>query len=359
RVLLGIVQRHVAEERFYLVEKGGLAVGRMALSTEGVLAWYREAVQRQPGAPGVDIVLDVDSTHSEFLVIAAGDLLFTRSIPIGANQLLAATQTLGDKLAMEIRVALDAFHGERPDVTPTRIILSGAACNIRGLDSLLGSALRIPTETRNSLAAIRQWPASPSLQSEQYRPVSLTALVGMGLAPHTLQFNLIPESVVMKRNLARKAASLTNFACLVMTLLFSISGLTAVNLCFRKSFLDVLRARRRATEPVAQNVERMVEVIKLVRERRDPRQTPLSVLYELAAAAPRDEVVFDTVRIDCEKRQVVLQGMAMSRGVVATLVQNLRKSPMFADDVKEAGPTTADRSGRFRFLINASLESEP
>ncbi|MGQ9660809.1 MAG: pilus assembly protein PilM [Kiritimatiellia bacterium] len=358
RILLGIAQRQVVAERFHLVEKSGFTVERMALSSEGVLAWYQQALQPPFGAAGTDIVLDVDSTHSDFLVLVGGELLFTRSISIGANHLLSDSRSWTEKLAEEIRQALESFRGEHPDVIPGRLILSGAAPNLSGLHVTLGSAVGIATECRSSLAAVRQWPTTPSMGTEQYKAVSLTALIGMGLAPQKLQSNLTPESVVLKRNLARKAANLTTFASLVMAMLISLSAVTTLNLCFRISLLNRLRSEREEVQGVAENVERKVELIKLVRERRDTKCTPVTVLTELAAMVPRGEVVFDTVRIDAENRQIVLQGMGTSRNIIRTLVQNLEKSPIFVD-VKEGGATVGDRSGRFRFLVNARLESEP
>ena len=88
RVLLGIVQRSLVRQRFGLLEAAGLNVDRMSISSEGLVSWHAANSVEPPAAPGeADVVIDLDSGHADFMVIEDGQLRFTRSILVGADEL--------------------------------------------------------------------------------------------------------------------------------------------------------------------------------------------------------------------------------------------------------------------------------
>ena len=87
RIMLAIVQRSIVRERFYEIEQAGLGVEHMGVSSEGVLSWFLHRTRSEPQDKDV-AVIDVDSFYSQVLVLHRGEVVFTKSILVGAKQLL-------------------------------------------------------------------------------------------------------------------------------------------------------------------------------------------------------------------------------------------------------------------------------
>ena len=187
------------------------------------------------------------------------------------------------------------------------------------------------------------------MRDPEYRPVSLTPLVGIALAPGNLEFNLIPDSVRLKQWLAAKAKSLTVLGVLLMTVFVSVSMYATLKFCFRQDRRDALYRELLAIEPVAAKVTGMHDIIKVVKNRRNPRFATISILSEVHRLVP-EGVYFEVIDIDVEKEQVLLEGFGRSRKDIRSLVNNLEQSPFF-EDAKEGGATRRDKSGRFRFQV--------
>jgi Tfp pilus assembly PilM family ATPase len=352
RVMLAIAQNSLLRERFNQIEELGLEVQRMSVSSEGVANWCAAAVAGGPDRTAV--VLDVDSFYSDLAVVAKGALVYTKSIVIGANHLLADYDRWKEKLAREAKQALEACRSEMGELQCDEVILSGAASRIKDFDRFLTESLAVPCRNVDALAQVKEWPLKPSLKDAAFSAVSLTPLIGIALAPSSADFNLCPETVRMRRNLVAKARSLTTLGMLVMTAFFSVSAYATAKYYVEKHRLDRLHAVFSSVQPVVKHVEAMQEIIKAVNKRQNPKLAAINVLEGVQKLVP-EEALLDAVDVDLGLLQVTLRGAAVSRQEIRTLINNLEQSPLFRD-VKEIGTTTMDANGKFRFQIGAAVE---
>jgi Tfp pilus assembly PilM family ATPase/Tfp pilus assembly protein PilN len=356
RIMLAIVQRSVVRQRYYLLEDAGVEVGGMTISSEGLLNWLEATLCRER-QDGVFLVADLDASYAEVGVVARGSLVFTRSILVGGDSLLGEYEKAQKKLAREIQGTLDIFKGEHPDLSVSRVFVSGAGSRMPDLVSYLGGELGLPVEARSCLAGLKGKPQAPDVESGPYRALSLTALVGIAQRPGALAFNLVPDPVKMRRSLTGKARSLTGVGVLVAGALVSGSLLAHVNIYLKKARIETVRRLLRETEPAVARVERMQAVASAVRERTDSSLAPLNLLSELHVRVPRD-VYFDAIDMDWASGQVRLVGTAGNPDLVIELEKNLRGAEAFSD-VKASGSTTQDpRTKRFRFEITAFMERD-
>jgi len=359
RVMLAIVQRSILRQRFSLLEEAGLEVDRMSISTEGVFNWARIELLR--GESGAVAVLDVDSFYADFTVMAGQDLLFTRGILVGANQLLNSFEMSKQKLARELRLCMETWRGENPGMAVERLVLSGAAPGIPELEEYLSQSLNVAVEVRDSLANVRLAPSNPAAGASASRSISLTPLIGMSAAPERLEFNLVPDAVRIRRTLLAKARSLTALGMLLMTTMITFSALGMLRLYFKKNRLALLRREVVATGPRAGQVERWKKLSEILEDRRDLRFSAAALLSEIhRRATDQSKVSFDAIDLklenSLESSQVVMRGTADNTGEVRSLVKRLEDSPLLKD-VQE-GETTRERSGRYRFNLVCSLERE-
>lgn len=348
RVMLTIVQRSTIRERYYMLEEAGVDVERMSVSAEGMLNWCAASFPRRSASA----VLDVDSSHSDLAVMVNGVLVFTKNISIGAEQLLAEPAKWQDKLGMEVRRSLETCEGELPGVKLGKLVVCGAGVNVPSFEKHIGDQLGILTEGRGSLAPAGKAPKSPSLDDPQYASASLTAIVGMALDPGSLEFNLMPDSVVLRKELTEKAESLTTMSMLTMSVLVVGSMYASVDLFVKNGRLRAIDAELGKTGPTVEALAEMRDTIKLVNSRSNRKFTAMNLLSHIHPLVP-ENVSFDSLEFDRAKGQVLLGGLAASRPDVRTMVKNLEQSPFFKD-VKQ----TQNRAEKdmFRFQVACTLE---
>lgn len=353
RVMLAIVQRNILRHRFRLLEEAGLDVGRMTVSSEGLLSWSNAAVAMP--AEGGCAVLDIDSFYCDFAVIADGRLAFTRSILVGADQLLSDPGRWKPKVLEEVRRSLDIYRGDSGGLDVGKLVLTGAGAGIDGLAVDLGDHVGLPVEGVDSLDSVKKAPPSPDLRAEEYRGLSLTGLVGAGMAPGDLQFNLVPETVTLRKALVTKSRSLSACATLIITAAVMASLLAAIKVRLLSHRLDAVRKGIEETEPKVRETGWKSDTVKLVRSRQDLRFAAINVMQDIHRNVP-EGVRFDTVEMNLPAKRLVLGGVGKLRRDISTLIKNLERSPLF-EKVGEGGPTTVDtRTGEYRFQVVCTLE---
>lgn len=356
KVMLVIVQRGILRQRFHLLEEAGIEVGQMSVSSEGILSWYRHALAGRAGTGNRAALLDIDSFYSDLVIMTGTRLEFTRSILIGANQLLADFDAWKDKLAREVKQAFDTFQSEAQGTAPVKLFVSGAAVRMGDIAGALGPLLGLPVEPADALKSATRLPASPNLADAPYRPVSLTPLVGMALAPEQVEFNMVPDSVTVRKGLVSKARNLTALGMLVMTLLVSASLFASFKLFFKDDSLKSLQRELDKARPEVESVNKMMEINVLVRNNSDLRFTAVNLWLEVQGLRPGG-VLFDAVGFDLDKEQdqVVLGGVGTMEEIRA-FKDSLEKSALFKD-VKDT--TRRGEGDAFKFQIECSLEKAP
>ncbi|MBN2301058.1 MAG: pilus assembly protein PilM [Lentisphaerae bacterium] len=354
KVMLAIVQRSILRQRYSILEDAGLDIARVSVSSEGLLNWYN-IVGISPGGGACVAVLDVDSFCSDFIVMYNGGAVFTRSIQIGANHLQQEEQKWLDKFAREMKQFLEAFQTESPGSRAEKIILTGAGERIKGLADCIRSQSGLEVGIVSGVKGIKEIPKSTDLESGPNSTVSLTPLVGMGLEPDKLEFNLVPEAVVLRKMLVSKAKSLTVFTMMVMTMLVAFSLFGVTKFFVRKTRLLRIDAELVAKEPAVREMNRMSDICAVVRRRQDARFAMVNLLAEIHPTIP-DNMYLDSLDIDIAQRQLILSGTAESSKDARLLVKTLEQSPLF-ENVSEAAAITKDQvSGRFKFRIACALE---
>jgi len=350
RVMLNIVQRSVIRERFHVLEEAGVEVERMSTSSEGIFNWCVRALPKRSAVA----VLDVDSSCSDLTVMVNGVLVFTKSIQVGANLLLKNFEQWKEKLSIEVRRLLEACQGELPGVKVGQLLVAGAGVNVKGLAKGLEADLGSSVEEIDSLKVAKKMPKKPSLGDSRYAAVSLTPLIGMALDPAGLQFNLVPDSVTLRKNLENRARHLTVLSMLVMTALVSTSMYAAVKMHLQTRRLGVLADNLSETTPRVNELKRMRDVIGVVNGRRDRTFTAANLFSVLHPLVP-EGVLFDSIEFDVakEKDQVRLDGVSKTNPAVRALVGNLEESPLFKDARQVQ---TKMEKKMYRFQVVCSVE---
>ncbi|MFC1452768.1 pilus assembly protein PilM [Verrucomicrobiota bacterium] len=354
-VMLAIVQRSLLRHRFSVFEEAGVEIERMSVSTEGVLHWFRQGV---PGdlAGSTVAVLDIDSACSDFMVVSRGMLVFTRSILVGAEALFD-DERARERFGREVVNSLAACRGESPSLAVGSLLVTGAGARVEGLPSYLGEQLNLQAVERDGLESVSEMPRAPSLKEPEFRSLSITPLLGIAVASGQLEIDLVPDTVRLRKQLTVKARKLAALAALIMTALVAASLYATSRLWFKIARLKGIEKRITALSPIVDEVERKMEIIKIMRRRRDFSDSALNLLAEVhRQLSDEADIALEGMELDVRKGQLAVAGTGGSTRDISNLARGLETSRLFGQ-VQESGTSMA-RNRRYKFRIVAELERD-
>ncbi len=124
--ILGIVHGGAIRRQAKILEDAGMGIDRFTLSSYG--AWQRivNDYKSDMNPNDIHLLLDVDSTFTDFIIFSHDNLLFTRSIAVGANEIAENTQAGLKKLLSDARQSLIIFYSEELNRKPVKAFISGA-----------------------------------------------------------------------------------------------------------------------------------------------------------------------------------------------------------------------------------------
>lgn len=338
KVMLVIARRNLISERITELEKAGIQVGKVGLSSEGVYNWFSVAY-----APLIElktqvfILVDIDSNYSDFIVICKERLVFTRNILIGANHLLAESGEWQKEFIEELRHSLELYQNEEKDIKITKIFLCGAGENIKDLDTAVNRTLDIPTETTMYLNNIRIKKNINILQDDNFRCVSLSALFGMAISPNKVNLDLTLPELRIQRMMEEKRKQLTIMGILFTSIVMVISLLLLTVIYNKNVYLTKLKQKIARIENDANKVENMRMRIDVIERRLDAKGTSIDILNKILKLTPT-EIYLTNITIE-EKNKAVLRGRAFAMSDAIKFVTTLENSDTF-ENVKATYTTT-------------------
>ncbi len=354
-VMLTIVQRSVVRERFYEIEKTGLDIERMGVSSEGVLSWFVQRTQQAQHDKAL-VLVDVDSFYSHMLVVHHGKVIFTKSVLVGAKQLAQAGGEGIGQLSQEVQNAVQSCRSEHRDLEIESITVSGAGVHIEGLTEALGAAVSLPCEAADCLSDVMLGKGAADLGDSRFSEVSLTALVGLALNPAALEFDLVPDVVRMRKRLMKSAISCSILGGLVMAAMVAASLYAMLSFSFKTNRLKTLTNIQSEVQPAAVKVDRMIEVIREANKRQDSRFSAVNLLPYIHRCVP-ENTYFEGIDVDSAGTKVGLSGTSSTRSDIRDLIKMLEETSVFSGVAIE-GRVTMDQEKRFKFRVAAIFEEE-
>lgn len=352
RVMLVIAQRSIVRERYYAIEAAGLSAERVTVSSEGVLNWFLYRT-RAYTPETLSALLDVDSFFTHMIVVQHQKVVFTKSILWGAGQSAEGLDIFVQRVKEAFQSCGEALRGEKI----VSVTVSGAGISLKGIDEVLSKELSISCRKADCLEDVVIDKGCEKVRDPLYATASLTALVGMALAPNLLDFNFVPDVVRLRGQIVWRARAWSAMAGLLLTAMvcMSLYGMLAAG--YRLERRNRLKAEADGLENRMVRVERMLEVIRATQGRQDSRFLPERLLPVIHNCMPVN-VYLDTLDIDEVRSRVTMSGTAPSRKDIRELIRMLEESPLFVG-VEEGGRTAMDRDERFAFQVVGRFEEGP
>ena len=329
KVMLVIARRSLIIERLDAMSSAGVEVNRVVMSTEGVYNWFNLAC-----AGSVDwsrmrdvMLIDIDSNYSDIIVIRNGRLAFTRNIFIGANHLIEESDKWQDKFIDAVIRSMEVYRNEVKDLVEVgRIILSGAAVNIKKMDVVLHRKTGIAVDVVDPFRNIRVRDRADVLVQE-FRCVSVCSLLGAAARYKRIALDLTPDEVKLHRRMEDKRKQVTIIGVLFSAIMMVSSLIVIMYFYNKRSYLAHLKQQIALTAPGADAVELMRKRIVFLRKRQDARGAAINLFVEIYKEIP-DEIYLTNITIEA-KKSVEIKGRALTMQSVVRFVDTLEASAYF------------------------------
>ena len=319
------------------VEESGLRANKVGIATTGLYNAFR---YNYADATSCSLVVDVGARTTNLVFIEPGKV-FMRSVPIGGSSITAAVaKEFGESFAAaELRKKRDAFvslggpYAEPPDPeiarvskiarstltrlhgevmrsisyyraqqqgsAPERVFLAGGSTGMPYMREFFSEKLRVPVEFFNPLRKVA------AADSARVREVSQSAhllgeLVGLALrsvGSCPIELNLLPESVVRRKDLERRRPF---FVMAAACFLLALLGWSAY---FARAAQVTQQSSQRLQEKIdgMRGVETRLDKLKKEASSLDAVATPLigaindrsfwpEILQELNARLPESDI---------------------------------------------------------------------
>ncbi len=357
KVMLAIVHRESIRKIFRILEKANLYTERIELSSDGVLSWLAKAGKSQElKGQEAFIILDVDSAFTDFVVSTFENILFSRVIASGSDQL--ADEAKWPKFLGEMKQTLVISQGEEILQKPSKVYLGGAVGKLKGLAQKIEIEFNLPVEVVEPLAGM------PAAKEMLRRPVDLlehvsfSPLLGLGLDAGKKKINFVLPEAQIRRQLKERSRDMILFASLLMYLLLIICGLFLEKMRNKQAYLDLLKASYGETEAQSEELHQKVERVKRIKAKLDTKASAINHLYEVAKLLPSEIVIININFAKDEK--LTIKGRAQEMSDVFKFITTLESS-LFFKDVQTRYTTRKKISGRDinEFELVCLLEQAP
>ena len=313
RVMLSIVPRSVLGQRFTVLDVAGLEMQRMALSSEGILAAYRDYIDAQKVASVA--LIDVDASSTEVLVVENGEMVFSRSIMLGGEALRnepGSEQSLVAEIARSIEI-----HHEEGGAPVERAAIAGSQTGGTGLIEGVEQRLGVSVDSLDLKESVDFGKNAGMADEADSRGVSFSALIGSALARDNLVFDLTPDAVRVKKTIESRYKSLRNCGVLIMAAVFFTSLWVLAKMYDRRRHLDLLDDEIYATSG-ASDLEKKEGLVR-VTAARIARPAVVDLMHALQKETP-EAIHFTSFDLEPDG-QMTLEGIGSTITDVQSLVQ--------------------------------------
>ncbi|MDD5504715.1 MAG: PilN domain-containing protein [Candidatus Omnitrophica bacterium] len=300
-------------------------------SSEADAGWLDKA-GLGPGAEESTCLVNVDADRTEIAVVSSSGLCFSRSITLGADDLLGPKTTavtpqarLLDEIKQSMALCLKEKEGQGNGIT--KIILTGAAVAGEVFLDCLKADINISSSYFNSLYGVR---LSDNALSESGIPENASVCSVCGAACMGFGINLMPQSrkqINRKRSLFKKLVagfSLLFFACVVFFTVYF------VRIDRMERTLEDLEALYSRIDKTSDLLEIKLKRLQGIKSYLAQGESSLDVIYNLYYLIPEGISLAD---FDYEDESKILRfsGKASKMSDVFGLVSLMESSEVFSN----------------------------
>jgi Tfp pilus assembly PilM family ATPase/Tfp pilus assembly protein PilN len=322
KLMLVIIHRDIIKRQLKIIEMAGFFADEITLSSFAVHQRLLSCQKSDISAQDLYLVLDVDSSYTDFIVFNRENLLFTRGIAMRVDNDGLDPGAI-NKLWGEVRQSLAIFHNEVANKNPLKIFLGGGNIVLE-LEKIIGRDFDIPAKVI----------AAPSLE---YKNISFTALSELAQVVRKKRISFMPPELQVRKNLKDKMREMAITGSLVAYLLMALLLFFGGKLGIQQAYLNSLKDYNRTLETDTGKLQRDYKHIKFVKDFIGQRESLLGFFTRIQKIIPQD-IAMDSISVQ-DDNSVTLKGHSIQTSEVFDFVKTLEDSKCFKNVVVKSTRT--------------------
>lgn len=334
------------------------------------------------------VLMGIGASSTNLSIEWEGSLCWTRSIPLGGNDITAAIQKKFDlgfaqaeklkrddavdggvqeaigglltRLVNQVERSLTFFRAEMGGTTINQVLLTGGGAKFTNLDKFLESKLGVKVKMASPLKNI--------VLSNGFdypgQEVSFAVAIGLALRPLTRcasQISLLPLDLAKKKEFQKKRGHFILSFILALLIAVTAYAFSVQDYNIKKNRLgDIKRELEKFREygeeikPLQAEKNLVMEKLKVMRNLTERRSFWLEVLLELSRVTPQ---AINLTRFSPQGAILTLEGKASTIPDIIDFVSSLEASPLFGK-VEAGAPERATGSEEefYQFTLQVPLE---
>lgn len=356
KALLVLSANENIRKRTALLQQQGLETDAVHLSAETVTRGA--AALLGVGGEGVPVgILFLDANSTDLLISHKGKPAFMRSIPVGVVQLKQDAENL-KLLTDEIKKTCESYQGEDQGTLPVRFVVFGAAATQKDEVAVaFREGMNIACDTLSQDASITFLPDARKVL-EQNPQAAFFDVIADAFVPAAVSIDLTPEDLRIRKAFKAKGYEIFMAGTFLMIILILTMSIFLTKIYFRNRYLREIKATFEIKKKEAEDLMRISEEAKVVRQFNTAKALPLAALNELQRILPED-MYLNEITLTTDDR-IVIKGTSDLMSSVFAFVTAFENNPFFhgvtADYTKSRKEGDKDVSD---FGISATLENSP
>jgi len=327
KVLAVVLSKEISEWYLKILRGAGLGVGRLTLSSFGILEWLNYQDDKKKIDATVPMMLiNVDAKHSEICFTNQKKLVFSRSISYGGEDILSDG---GVNMIDQIRLSIATYQKENMGPALRKTLILSSLKDVGTIRERMEKEIKLPVELFTSFENILcHKKINLSVFKEQ---AGLSVTVGVGLLLSKLkQFvNLTPKEIHDTKVSKERKKQIAAFV--VLLILAVVLGLSSVfiELYQKNKYLALVKAEVKKTIVEVKRIDETKGFVEYLKNEFSGRIIVSDIILELYRHTP-PEISFRSISLD-RKGQLVVQGYAEVGTSVNSFQNKLVNSPVFKD----------------------------
>jgi len=332
-VLLIIVNRKLIDRYVQIFEKAGVNLTRIAIGSESMAIQYRRLMPTEQ-LSGALAGIHIASDFSDLTIIDKREMVFVRSIPVGASHFKSNYEGAQQQFISELAKSISSYQDHGVGDPVKGLILTGLTS---GLDTLEANIRELVPTLKDPAIPIRFFSYQKHFNVSESAGKLLGPLgtdsyfeiMSCVASEENLKIDLIPKEIKIKRKFREGGREIVNLGILIMTCLVMICVFLASKIYIKNNLISRLDKTQETISTQARVLERASTKSRVLRNLIEYRGKGLYVFDKVTSLIGSD--IYLSIFSYDKEGKIHLVGTAQNMSGVFAFVTKLEDAGYFSD----------------------------
>ncbi len=327
RAVVYVIHKEISDRYLNILDKVGLKPHKLTISSLGILGWvtYQSEVHKSNINCPL-IVLDIDLAHSEVCFINNRQLLFSRNVDWGTQDL---KEDNGIDLLGQIEMSLEAYNKENMGPAIKRVLIVSGMAEAADLRVKIEQELKLPCDIIHSVDNIYLQKGVNTSFLKSNPSLSFAVGIGQALLITKATVNLIPREIFDSEKNKKQTKKIVQITGLFLLSLFVLVSSQILEIYQKNNYLKSIETRIDDLAPKLKMAKQRIQFVNFFNDTFKNKILIADIIAELIDITPED-VSYRSLYLD-DKGVFTLQGYAKKSSSVNDLQSKMLKSPIFKE----------------------------